>query len=309
MLANLLLFLASLAVALAAAAFFADRLDHVGPRLGLPEAIVGLLTALAADAPEISSAVVALARGQKQVSLGVVLGSNAFNLAAMIGLSAMLAGTVTIGRRALAVEGGVGIAATLVAAGLVLGLLPAWVALVLLGAIVVPYLVIVSRGPADHPPIPAHVHHEGAIWKPVALIVPAVGLIVLGSIGMVQSAVALADHWHVSKAIVGLLILAVLTSLPNAFTAIRLGLAGRGAALVSETLGSNSINLVGGIIFPALVVGLAGRTRLVDFNFAWLLGMTCVVLLLLSRTTGIGRRGGAALVALYAIFVAVQLVY
>jgi cation:H+ antiporter len=306
---NLLLFLASLAVMLAAAAFFADRLDHVGPRLGLPEAVVGLLTAIAADAPEISSAVVALARGQKQVSLGVVLGSNAFNLAAMIGLSAVLAGTVTIGRRALAVEGGVGLAATLVAAGLVLGLLPAWVALVLLGAIVVPYLVIVSRGPADQPRVPAHVHHEGAIWKPVALIVPAVGLIVLGSIGMVQSAVALADSWHVSKAIVGLLVLAVLTSLPNAFTAIRLGLAGRGAALVSETLGSNSINLVGGILFPALVVGLAGRSGLVDFNFDWLIGMTCVALLLLSRNTGIGRRGGALLVALYAVFVAVQLVY
>src|SRR6266853_97688 len=144
----ILLFLASLALTLAAAAFFADRLDHVGPRLGLPEAIVGLLTAIAADAPEISSAVVALARGQKEVSLGVVLGSNAFNLAAMIGLAAMLAGSIRIGRRALAVEGGVGIAATLVAGGLVVGLLPAWVALVLLAAIVTPYLVIVSRGPA-----------------------------------------------------------------------------------------------------------------------------------------------------------------
>ena len=309
MILNLLLFLASLALTLAAAGFFADRLDHVGPRLGLPEAVVGLLTALAADAPEIASAVVALARGQKQVSLGVVLGSNAFNLAAMIGISAVLAGTVTIGRRALAVEGGVGIAATLVAGGLVIGLLPARVAIVLLGAIAAPYLVLVSRRPAKHTATPAHVHHEGAIWKPVGLIVPAVGLIVLGSIGMVQSAVALADRWHLSKAIVGVLVLAVLTSLPNAFTAIRLGLAGRGAALVSETLASNSINLVGAILFPALVVGLAGRSTIVDFNFAWLLGMTGVALLLLAPRTGIGRRGGAMLLALYAVFVAVQLAY
>ena len=137
---------------------------------------------------------------------------------------------------------------------------------------------------------------------------PAVGLIVLGSVGMVQSAVALADRWHVESDR-GILVLAVLTGLPNAFTAIRLGLAGRGAALVTETIGSNSINLVGGIVLPALIVGLAGRTGLVGFNFAWLLGMTCVALLLLSRATGIGRRGGAALVALYAVFVAVQLVY
>jgi cation:H+ antiporter len=303
---NVLLFLASLAVTLAAAAFFADRLDHIGPRLGLPEAVVGLLTALAADAPEISSAVVALARGQKQVSLGVVLGSNAFNLAAMIGLSAVLAGTVRIGRRALAIEGGVGLAATLVAAGLVVGLLPAWLALVLLAAIVAPYLVIVSRGPADHAPAPTHMH-DGALWKPVALIVPAVGLILLGSIGMVEAAIKLADRWHLSKALVGILILAVLTSLPNAFTAIRLGRAGRGPALVTETIGSNTINLVGGILLPALIVGLAGSSGLIQFNLEWLLGMTCVTLLLLTRPAGIGRRGGFVLVALYAVFVAVQL--
>jgi cation:H+ antiporter len=304
----ILLFLGSLALTLAAAAFFADRLDHVGPRLGLPEAVVGLLTALAADAPEISSAVVALARGQKEVSLGVVIGSNVFNLAAMIGLAALLAGSVRIGRRALAAEGGVGIAATLVAGGLVLGLLPAWLALILFAAIVAPYLALVSRGPADHPPASTPVH-EGALWKPAALILPAVGLIVLGSIGMVQSATDLSDRWHVSKAIVGILILAVLTSLPNAFTAIRLGLSGRGAALVTETVGSNTINLVGGILLPALIVGLAGGSRLVDFNFVWLLGMTCVALVLLSRTVGIDRRGGALLVVLYGIFVAVQLGY
>ena len=288
---NLLLFLVSLAVTLGAAAFFADRLDHIGPRLGLPEALVGLLTAVAADAPEISSAVVALARGQKDVSLGVVVGSNAFNLAAMIGLSAVLAGTVTIGRRALAIEGGVGIAATLVAGGLIVGFLPAWLALALLAAIVAPYLVLVSRRPANHSPKLEHERHEGALWKPVALIVPAVGLIVVGSIGMVQAAIDLSDRWHLSKAVVGILILAVLTSLPNAFTAIRLGLGGRGAALVTETIGSNTINLTGGILFPALIVGLAGSSGLVDFNFGWLLGMTCVALLLLSRTVGIGRRG------------------
>jgi Ca2+/Na+ antiporter len=62
-------------------------------------------------------------------------------------------------------------------------------------------------------------------------------------------------------------------------------------------------------VFAALVVGLAGRSVLVDFNFGWLLGMICVALLLLSRTRGIGRRGGAVLVALYAVFVVVQLVY
>lgn len=300
-----LLFLVSLALTLAAAAFFADRLDHVGPRLGLPEAIVGLLTAAAADAPELSSAVVALVRGDKDVSLGVVLGSNVFNLAAMVGVSAAVAGAVSIGRRELAVEGLVALAATLVAGALVLGVLPATGACALFAAVAVPYVVVSSRRPAHR----GHVHHEGAVWKPLALIVPAVALIVLGATGMVRTALVLADRWNVSQAVVGIVVLAVLTSLPNAYTAVRLGLSGRGDALVAEAFGSNTINLVGGILLPALVVGLAGHTALVDANLAWLAGATAVTILLLARPGGLTRAGGLVLVGVYAAFVVVQLVY
>ena len=53
-------FLVSIGVMLAASAVFARRLDHIGLRLGLPEALLGLLTALAADAPELASAITAL---------------------------------------------------------------------------------------------------------------------------------------------------------------------------------------------------------------------------------------------------------
>ena len=94
MIGEVLLFLVSLAVTLAAAAFFARRLDRVGLRLGLPETLLGLLTALAADAPEVSSAIAALVKGEHAVGAGVVLGSNVFNLAAMIGLSAVLCGGI-----------------------------------------------------------------------------------------------------------------------------------------------------------------------------------------------------------------------
>src|SRR3954453_1963954 len=119
---SVLLFFASLAVTLAAAAFFARRLDRIGLRLGLPETLLGLLTALAADAPEVSSAIAALVRGKPDVGVGVVLGSNVFNVAAMIGLSAVLCGRIRIRRQALAIEGAVGIAATVIAGALILKL-------------------------------------------------------------------------------------------------------------------------------------------------------------------------------------------
>ena len=63
------LFVVSLAVTLSAAATFARRLDQLGAKFGLPEVIIGLLTALAADGPEVSSALAALSKGAHEAGV------------------------------------------------------------------------------------------------------------------------------------------------------------------------------------------------------------------------------------------------
>src|SRR5437763_7747003 len=141
------------------------------------------------------------------------------------------------------------------------------------------------------------------------LIPPAVALIVLGSTGMVEAAIACGDHWHISRTLVGILILAPATSLPNAFTALRLGLANRGAAVVSETLNSNTINLAAGVVAPALAVSLVSLTGDTKFDLAWLMVMTCASLLLLAPRRGMGRTGGAAVIGLYLIFAAAAVAF
>ena len=316
------LFVASLAVTLAAAGFFARRLDRVGLRLGLPETLLGLLTAVAADAPEVSSAIAALLKGEHSAGVGVVIGSNVFNLAAMIGLSAILAGLVRVRRESLAVEGAVGLAVLLAAAALIVGWLPPAAAVAIIVVVLVPYVTVLALGPRGVERLPIRgrgvlhrtfgeehrrARHEGAIMGSAMLLIPALALIVAGSALMVEAAVRLGDRWSVPQFLVGVLVLAILTSLPNAYTAIRLGLQGRGSALLSETLNSNTINLVAGIAIPALVLSLGSFSGLVAFDLAWLIGMTLLVLALLVR--GVDRRGGALMVVLYAVFVVVQIGY
>ena len=314
-----LLFLGSLAVTLIAAAFFARRLDRVGLQLGLPETLLGLLTALAADAPETASAIAALVKGAHDVGVGVILGSNVFNLAAMIGFSAILCGGIRIRPEALAVEGAVGLAATLIVGALVLELVGAWTALVLLAVVLVPYLTLLVLGPRrvraplrrffGEPHRPDHVlAHGEKVLVPALTLLPALVIIVAGSTGMVEAALELAHRWSVPEVIVGIVVLAVLTSLPNAFTAARLALQRRGSAVVSETLNSNTTNLVFGVSLPALFLTLGSTSALTAFDLAWLLLMTVVVVALFARRDGVRRSGGAALLALYAVFLAVQLV-
>ena len=105
MAAWLLLFVAGVVVSLSASWLLVSRLERLGDRAGLSEAWLGLVAALAADAPEITSAVTALARGQSSIGAGVVIGSNVFNLAALLGLSAVVAGRVAFHRRVMLLAG------------------------------------------------------------------------------------------------------------------------------------------------------------------------------------------------------------
>ena len=299
-------FIASVALMLAASAIFAARLDHIGQILGLPETLLGLLTALAADAPEISSAITALVSHQKSVAVGVVVGSNAFNLAAMLGLSAVVASRVRARHEALKVEAFVGLWFVAVCLAIVAGGIGGRFGIALVAVVAVPYVFLLGRGET-----PEHARERGVnVWKEsrhvVALLAVALVLIVGGSIGAVRSATDLAHTWSVPPALVGVLILAILTSLPNAWTGIRFGLHGRGSALMSETLNSNSINLAVGITLAAAIGSLGTLTHVDVFNVSWVLGMTAVAVVLFGRRNGGGRVAGALLIALYAVFVVVQ---
>ena len=95
------------AVSLATSYLLVTRLERIGERLGLSEALLGMVAALAADAPEITSAVTALAAHQQKVGAGVIIGSNVFNLAALLGLGALVAGRIALHRKVVLL-GGVG---------------------------------------------------------------------------------------------------------------------------------------------------------------------------------------------------------
>ncbi len=208
------------------------------------------------------------------------------------------------------VEGAVSALCLAITAALVLGVLAAPLALILFLVIAVPYVIFTLRRPHEPHDGPGGEHVRGeAVLKEILLMIPAVAVIVLGSTGMVKAALSLADRWNISETVTGLLVLAVLTSLPNAFTAVRLGLGGRGDALVTEALASNTINLTGGILVPALFVGLATATTSVKLDFAWLGVMTLFALVALAAARGMGRIAGAILISMYLVFVVVHLAW
>jgi Ca2+/Na+ antiporter len=125
---------------------------------------------------------------------------------------------------------------------------------------------------------------------------------------MEKGASALGVRYGIAEIVVGGLVLAAVTSLPNAIAAVYFARRGRGAAALSTALNSNAINVTAGLLLPATVVGLSKPSASGLLVAGWYLGLTAVTLLLAYAFRGLHRSSGWTIMALYALFVAALLV-
>jgi cation:H+ antiporter len=318
------IFIVAAAVSLLASALLVTRLERLGERLHAPEAMLGLVTALAADAPEVSAAVTAVARGQHDVGAGVVLGSNVFNLAALLGLSAIVAGWIALHRRVVLLEGFVAICVAATAVAAVAGWLAPAACLALALLVLAPYVVLSGLTPTRRRRLPlpnrwrdwlasavneeelellAAIRPKPGGWKDALLAAAALVVVVAASAVMEATAVTLGERWGVSEIVVGGVVLAAVTSLPNAAAAVYLARKGRASATLSEALNSNALNVVVGLFVPAIVAGVALTSSHALTVAAWYGGLTILALGLAYTARGLGRWAGAVIVAAYAVFV------
>ena len=320
-----LLFAAGVAVSLAASWLLVSRLERLAERAGFSEGWLGLVAALAADAPEITAAVTALAHGQASVGAGVVVGSNVFNLAALLGLAAVAAGQIALHRRVVLLAG---VPAVWIAGSCLLvvaAVVPPAAGLALTAAVLVPYVALLGmrRAQIGRLRLPGTwtrwltvaVHEEETelaeairprrgTWRDGLEAAAALAAVVAASTAMEQTATALGGRYGVADVVTGGLVLAVVTSLPNAVTAVYLARRGRGAAVLSTALNSNAINVAAGLLVPASLTGLGARSGQDMLVAAWYAGLTVLALALAYRGRGLTRIPGAAIIAGYLAFVA-----
>jgi cation:H+ antiporter len=312
-------------VSLATSWVLVTCLERIGERLGLTEALLGVIAALAADAPEITSAVSAVSQHQRAIGAGVVIGSNAFNLAALLGLGALVSGFIALHRRVVALGG---LVAVWIAIWCVLtsaGFVPPWLGLILTSVVLSAYFIAlgVSRDALRRIALP----RVFTAWLSSAIdeeeeeleeaIRPAIGgsvdvvlalvalvIVVAASIAMERGASTIGHHLHVADAVVGGVALAAVTSLPNAVAAIHLAAKRRGAAAFSTALTSNNLNVVAGFLIPGAIVGVARSNVAGNLTALSYLVLTVLVLVVAFARRGLSRRAGLTVIAGYLLFIA-----
>jgi cation:H+ antiporter len=322
-------FVVGAVVSLATSWLLVTRIERVGDRLGLSEAQLGIVAAMAADAPEVTAAVSAISQHQGSIGAGVVIGSNVFNLAALLGLSAIVSGFVALHRRVVLLGGVVAVWTGVVSVLCVALHLPAAAGLALALPVLAGYFVLLGlrlgqlrRLPLDERWcrwLSSAIHEEelelAVAIRPVkgrfldaGVAFASLVVVVAASVAMERGATHLGRHFGVANAVTGGVVLAVVTSLPNAVAAVHLASKGRGAAALSTALNSNNVNVVAGLLIPASFVGLAVPSLVGTLTSLWFVGLTLLVLALAYQGRGLRRSRGWIIVACYLAFVAVLVV-
>ncbi len=227
--------------------------------LGISPLVVGLtVVALGTSAPELAVSVGASLRGQTELALGNVVGSNIFNVLFTLGLTALLTPIVVSARLVrldVPLGIGVGVGTLLLALD---GTIGRGDGLVLVGGLVAYTVVLVRQSqmsPAADPEGQAETENsEVPRWtRNGVLVLGGLALLVLGARWIVTGAVDIAQRLGVSELVIGLTIVAGGTSLPELATSTLAGIRGKREIAVGNVVGSNLLNLLAVLGLSALV--------------------------------------------------------
>ena len=275
-------------------------------RLGITPLVVGLtVVAFGTSSPELVVSVKASLDDNGAIALGNVVGSNICNIALILGVAALIK-PVRIEAQVIRREIPVLIfASILLWAMLAGGELQRWMGLLLTVGLVA-YIAFSYGGAraekneavrdefAEALPAP----EARRAWVDVLFVLVGLAMLLFGANLFVDGAVAVAERFGVSQAVIGLTIVAVGTSLPELATSIVAAFKGEGDIAVGNAVGSSIFNIlcilgVAALIRPMATTGIS----MVDLAVM----TACAVLVMPMMRSGfcLNRWEGIFLLAVY----------
>lgn len=288
----------------------------VARRFGLSALLIGMtVVAACTSAPELVVSLDAALKGQSDISLGNVVGSNIFNVLGVLGVAALIS-PIVVHPKALRRDMGV-----MITASIALGVLAQFGTLgrvtgIVLATSLLAYIAISYLSEAKNPQLPsADLHKDeaeeleapSAAWIGAAFLGGGLLMLVVGSRLLITGATAIAREFSVPEVVIGLTLVAIGTSLPELATSAIAAFRGHSDVAVGNAVGSNLFNIMGILGVTSIVkpIGVSPNIAQVD---VWVMVATAVLLAPLLLWRGrLGRLAGFAFVVFYIAYSAVLL--
>lgn len=289
-------------------------------RMGLSLFAIGLtVVGFGTSSPELFTSISAGLAGRADLAVGNVVGSNSFNIGAILGLTALIA-PIAIPRALVRGESFIVLLTALIPfLALALdGTLPRWLGFVMMGLLVayVRRAYAAGKQHANEPQVEAQAAGELGLDKPEALahpfrsvlfIVVGLALLVWGADLLVSSASDIARSMGVSELAIGLTIVAAGTSAPELVTSLVAAYRGHSDIALGNVLGSNVFNILGVLGATAALTPQRVAEQVTSFDGPVMVGFSAAMLLLAYTRARIGRVEGVLLLSGYVIYVVVLL--
>jgi cation:H+ antiporter len=318
MIAQILAFLAGIVLLYFGAEWLVRGASRLARSFGMSALVVGLtVVAIGTSAPELVVSVLAVLRGQTDMTVGNVVGSNISNIALILGASAIVYPIAIKGRL---LSRGIPL---MILATILLWLLAMDGSLgrtggLLLVLALVGYFVYLLRSSSDEVPEVADefdrhqrarnccAREESRRWN---IGVAATGLVLLavGAHLLVGAATVFARHIGLSDLVVGLTVVAIGTSLPELATSLLAAFRKEADIAVGNAVGSNVLNILGVLGPTALLQPLAISPALMRFELPIMLGVSVLLLPLAWTRLRLERWEGVLLILGYVAFVGLLL--
>lgn len=285
-------------------------------RFGISPLVIGLtVVAFGTSSPELAVSVQSGLAGQADIAVGNVVGSNIFNVLAVLGLAALIAPLVVqqqLVRFEVPLVIGISVLTLVMAQD---GRLGALDGLLLLAGLVAYTVLVIQQSRREAASVKAEYAQEfgraasgGMSRLPVqiAFVLGGLGLLVLGATWMVDSAVAIARALEISEAVIGLTIVAAGTSFPELATSVVAAMRGERDIAVGNVIGSSVFNLLGILGIAALVTpgGLSVAPALVHFDIPVMIAVSFACLPIFATGHRIARWEGLMFLGYYGIYLA-----
>lgn len=287
--------------------YFVEGSSNLAKALKIPTLIIGLtVVAFGTSAPEAVVSIVASTKGSNEIALSNIIGSNIFNLLAVLGISAIVKG-LKANRQIITKDFLFSILATFILIALMfdkflsgdkLNIITRGEGLVLLSILVL-YVYSLILTASKEKKLTKEKHKLTP--KDILMLVLGLLAVILGGELVVKASQQIALSLGISETLVGLTIVSIGTSLPELVTSIVAAKKGETDIALGNVIGSNIFNILFVLgISSTLSPILVNSQSLIDVLI--LLGVTIICYIFTIYNQRIGRTKGIIMTLTYIIF-------
>lgn len=305
MLVPILMIVAGIGLLLGGGEFLVRGAASIAQNWRISPTVVGLtVVAAGTSAPELVVSLSAALQGTPDLAMGNVVGSNIYNIALILGATALIQ-PLRISGSTVKLEwpilflctclmhllGRDGLVDRLEGSFFVAGLITfiGWTVYIAKREVAGEEELAIMNELPDEPMTPV------MAWTAVA---GGALMLILGAQAMVAGAESIAVGLGISERVIGLTIVALGTSLPEFVTSVVAALRKQADIAVANVIGSNLYNTLGILGFTAVVSPVPVNPKTLNVDNPWMIGFTLLLLPLMWRRMRLGRTEGTILLVL-----------